>query len=127
MHRSDHLFRGIGLKYTSRLTFGNQEDLSPSMPLGERCPPGPIVRLSDWRPFNIQDLMLFNGLFKILVFSGDIRNEEQAERLALFSDSLGSRLPLLPAEMSETFTIIRGRKEGIEWKTIPLSLREYER
>ncbi|KAI0034597.1 FAD-binding monooxygenase, partial [Vararia minispora EC-137] len=64
--------KGIGITYHSVLTsMVEPSELAPSIIPGERLAPATILRLSDWRQMDVQDLLVSDGTFKLILMPGD--------------------------------------------------------
>ena len=63
----------------SRL-ISNQE-LAPGLVVGKRIPSVKILSQADARPWHLQELLPSNGRWRVLVFPGDVQNQEQAAQL----------------------------------------------
>lgn len=48
-----------------------------------------ILRTADFRPYSTLDLLKSNNLYKLLVFTGDVKDADQRERL----EKLGNDIP----------------------------------
>lgn len=79
--------RGIGIQYTSRLTASGNEKLVSNLPLGERVPPCTMIRASDGRPVELQDILVFDGSFVLLIFPGDLTSSNTRGGLLRFISS----------------------------------------
>ena len=63
--------------------------------IGQRMPPHVFIRAADARPFELQDLLLSDTRFKILVFGGDITVPADREALQATADKMGREGGLL--------------------------------
>ncbi|KAH7909764.1 FAD binding domain-containing protein [Hygrophoropsis aurantiaca] len=91
---------GIGLRYCSTLIVSGSQELAPGLVIGERFPPGAVVRQCDWNPVDLQELMVYDGKFKLLLFPGDIGQPMVAQRFqesvkALVSDTIQDKLDVM--------------------------------
>ncbi|KAH7906530.1 FAD binding domain-containing protein [Hygrophoropsis aurantiaca] len=85
---------GIGLRYSSSLVVPKFHELAPGLAIGERFPRGNVIRQCDWNPVDLQDLMPYDGNFRLLLFPGDINQPVTAHCLqqsvtALMGDRVG--------------------------------------
>lgn len=81
-----------------------------NLPLGMRIPPYPVFNLASEMPVDLQGLFPSNGLWRLLVFGGDVTNKTQLARV----NSLGSAL-------SSTLGKFRSLKSGAPF-LVPLLL-----
>ena len=100
------LSSGVGIKCDSRLTVPDTENLAPGLRIGERVPWVDITRQSDWRPFNLLELMAYNGHFKLIVLPGDARDAATAQRFREFSGELVGRLGGDVLRFLDIFTVL---------------------
>ncbi|KAI0030389.1 hypothetical protein K488DRAFT_87804 [Vararia minispora EC-137] len=78
---------GVGIVYHSSLTPEIQSSaLASRLTPGERLPPAVILRLADWRPWNIHDILVSDCTFKLMLFPGEIRSSQ--DKVAAFADIL---------------------------------------
>ena len=55
--------------------------LAANVPLGKRMPSFPVLRQCDSHPWHLQELLLADGKWRLIVFAGDIEAPEQKQRL----------------------------------------------
>ncbi|KAJ7650355.1 FAD binding domain-containing protein, partial [Roridomyces roridus] len=126
LHQQNLFTSGIGIRYESDLILASGLPKGAAVEAGYRLPPCRLERLADWRPQDLQDLAVSDGLFKMFVLPGDLLHEaDAANRLELFcnklssSDWLGTRVCL--------YTILNGDKAKAMWNDVPLILRDWKR
>lgn len=61
--------------------------------VGQRMPPSVVITAANYRPKEVQDLLVSNMKFKLLVFCGDLsrENERQMARLQGLAEKLGGQ------------------------------------
>lgn len=130
---------GIGIQYLpSAITDPTHQTIAAKLVIGARMPPQTILRAADARPYELQDLLLSDTRFKILVFSGDLDAEHQRDRLSAFAreattdggfvHKYGWRHAGEEAEWGEVFelvTIVSGKKETVNYTAVPAVLRSH--
>ena len=102
---------GVGIKCDSRLTVPDTESLAPGLRVGERVPWIDITRQSDWRPFNLLELMAYNGHFKLVVLPGDTRDAATAQRFRAFTGELVGRLGTDILRFLDIFPVLDAPRE----------------
>lgn len=65
-----------------------KQHLATGIPIGMRIPSFKILNQSDARPWHLQELLVSNGTWRILVFAGDIRDPGQFARYQLLGSAL---------------------------------------
>jgi phenol 2-monooxygenase len=91
---------------------------------GDRLPPEAIVRLADWKPMNLQDLAPSDGLFKLLLFPGNILSPERKKHLESIANRLAKEIDTLPGSFLTIHTILHSDKTEISWKDVPSVLAD---
>ncbi|KAF5335916.1 hypothetical protein D9757_015117 [Collybiopsis confluens] len=136
LHEQNLFTSGVGIRYRSQLMVeANNREVSLSdtfsLEIGTRLPPMNIVRFADWHPMDIQDLAASDGLFKIIIFSGDLQGDieskglrEFAEHLQLLADKKQGSILFKQFTM---FTVVTEYKESDIWSFIPPFLRNWRR
>ncbi|KAF5388934.1 hypothetical protein D9757_005110 [Collybiopsis confluens] len=136
LHEQNLFTSGVGIRYRSRLTVeanDREESLSDTfgLKIGTRLPPMKIIRFADWHPLDIQDLATSDGLFKIIVCAGDLRDEKESKGLREFAESFQQ---LAENEQESTlferftmFTMLTECKESDIWSLMPVFLRNWRR
>ncbi|THH05532.1 hypothetical protein EW146_g9879 [Bondarzewia mesenterica] len=140
------LHSGVGILYHSRLTpFQDSSPLAPNITPGERVPPSSILRLNDWTPLNVQDLIISDGTFKLLIFPGTISPPSTSPPpISVNSSSHTIRLDGLDTfaqavvsgaksvqgntvgqdkEFLRLYVIVADPKENIHWTDVPEIVR----
>ncbi|KAI0949246.1 hypothetical protein AcW1_008916 [Taiwanofungus camphoratus] len=102
---------GLGLRYESALTVPEFQDLAPALRIGARVPPANIVRCSDWNPFNILDVMPYDGKFRLLVFPGDTSQPAVAQQFFGFAKAVDKELQGHLRKVVEILTVLNVPKE----------------
>ena len=73
---------GIGVRYEpSTITHDQHQSCAANLVVGERMIPHTFVHAADVRPVNIQDKLLSDSRFKVLVFAGDYTKASTMDRL----------------------------------------------
>ncbi|GLB41636.1 putative phenol hydroxylase, C-terminal dimerisation domain [Lyophyllum shimeji] len=82
---------GIGIIYQqSAIVDTRHQSVAKNLIIGKRLPPQLLVRAADHRPFELQDLVPSDTRFKVLVFTGDIYEPIQKDRLAKLAVKMGA-------------------------------------
>lgn len=85
----DGIVSGHAVRYeASTIVDTSRNELVKNIPIGQRMPPGTVLRLQDFRPYDMQDLVPSDTRFKILVFCGNTSKQEQKQKL----DALAAHL-----------------------------------
>ncbi|EGO21398.1 hypothetical protein SERLADRAFT_351441 [Serpula lacrymans var. lacrymans S7.9] len=82
---------GCGIQYEASAIVDvktSRQSLANKIIVGQRVPPGEILRTGDFRPYNVHDVLLSDTRFKIIIFSGDVNNPKQKAKL----DAIAARL-----------------------------------
>lgn len=80
----------VGLKSDTLRVVGKQE-LATAIKLGMRMPSFKVLNQADARPWHFQELLRSNGKWRIVVFAGDVSNQEQMARVQKLGRSLAAR------------------------------------
>ena len=123
----------MGISYsTSVLTVGSTKygTVSP----GERFPFAPIIRIADWHPFDIQDLLPSDGRFKLIVLPGYLIHPPSREQLCTFAASIRHCIKVHTSELAEgregvssrlsIYTVACDAKEDVTWRQVPSDIAE---
>ncbi|EGN91589.1 hypothetical protein SERLA73DRAFT_100302 [Serpula lacrymans var. lacrymans S7.3] len=102
---------GIGLKYSSSLIIPESQELADGLRIGERFPPGALVRHCDWNPVDIQDLISYNGKFKMMLFPGDITQPAIADQWEQAIEKLTASISDEELRMLDSFLVFKVPKE----------------
>ncbi|EED82559.1 predicted protein [Postia placenta Mad-698-R] len=89
------------------------QSLAPRLPLGQRLPPGDILRYSDWNPCNLHDLIRYSLSFKVIIFPGNLLEADVATHLSDFVTSIATSLDDTKQSMIETSVILRSSKYAL--------------
>lgn len=115
--------KGDGASTTTGLTV---EETASRIIVGMRMPSFQILNQSDARPVQLQDLLVNNGRWRLLVFAGNPQLESQMARI----QALGRYLADSPtsftkryARLFETLTIHSGSRTETELSDFPNALR----
>ncbi|KZT06658.1 uncharacterized protein LAESUDRAFT_147053 [Laetiporus sulphureus 93-53] len=108
---------GIGLEYRSRLTENTFQSLIPGLLLGQRIPPGDILRYHDWNPCDLQDLLPYSLSFKLILFPGDVIENIPRHRLLDFLSVLEGTLTAHIGKELEVAAILNVKKAAFQ--TLP--------
>lgn len=128
------LTSGLGIRYAdSTIVNSKQQSLAKNVIIGARMPPQVLVRVADLRPWNLQDVILSNAHFKILVFAGDITESSQLDKITSLAEELDKPENFFrkhsPASAKEAvfdiYTISSAKKEQIDYTAFPAVLRPH--
>ncbi|KAF5357571.1 hypothetical protein D9757_013011 [Collybiopsis confluens] len=114
---------GIGVCYKSNLTQENEEFLVPGLRLGERIPPMAITELKTWKPGNLQDLFMFNGLFTLLLLPGSYSGSNSLAHLQLFSEQFEAHPDL--KHRLQVYGLLNNVKEDLHYSDVVSAMRLY--
>ncbi len=117
------------MQYQSALTNLHDQELAKDLLIGARLPPSPMMRLADWWPIDVQDLAPSDGLFKLIIFPGDVLSSPNAECLSEFAKTLSAHDGKEKdySAMLWIGTILSGSKERLLWTDVPATLRDTKR
>lgn len=79
----------MSLKEGAKRVIGKQ-DLASNIKIGMRMPSFKVLNQADARPWHLQERLLSNGRWRIIVFAGDISNSKQMARVQSLGSSLAS-------------------------------------
>ena len=130
---------GIGIQYRpSLITNCAHQELAKNLSIGMRISPHVILRAADARPYELQDLVPSDTRYKVLVFTGDLKDEVQKSRLDAFARESTSSSGFLTkygrrSKASKTnwdavfdaLTIVAGKKENVDYTCVPSALRPH--
>ena len=68
----------------------SNQTLAPGIKVGQRLPSASFVRQSDARPSHLLEPLLSNGRWRVLVFTGNIKDAAQSASVSKLVDSLSS-------------------------------------
>lgn len=125
MIKSLRFVSGIGTIYPpSQIVDTTNQLHAPGIVIGERLPHQVILRTADFRPYSTLDLLKSDNLYKLLVFTGDVKDAAQRERL----EKLGNDIPQALGgnlDMIQLFTVVLAKKESADYTDVPESLRPH--
>ncbi|KAH7870520.1 FAD binding domain-containing protein [Lentinula edodes] len=135
IQKSTEFSSGIGVHYLpSDIVDIKNQGLASGIVIGKRMPPGTVVRLLDFCPIHIHDLLPSDTRFKILVFAGNASSSAQRMRLQQLAVKIGNLrsllgLDILPGNSSQSgldvLTILSTKLELALFKELPLKLRSH--
>lgn len=73
---------------------GAKQDAATAMTLGFRCPDAKVFNQADGFPTSTQSLLTSNGLWRLLVFAGDVTDKTKLDAI----NAMGERLGVLQQE-----------------------------
>lgn len=79
----------VGLKSDTLRVVGKQE-LATQIKLGMRMPSFKVLNQADARPWHFQEILRSNGKWRIVVFAGNVSNQEQMARVQKLGQSLAA-------------------------------------
>jgi len=80
---------GIGIEYQpSTITNVSGSSLAANIVIGQRILPGVILRVANFRPYELHDLLPSDMRFKILILPADVANPRQKAKLNAIATSL---------------------------------------
>ncbi|KAG1847870.1 thioredoxin-like protein, partial [Suillus subalutaceus] len=123
---------GLGIHYrpSVAVTDRNQE-LASGLILGKRVPPYKFMRAADAWPFELQDLLPSDFLFKLLVFTGEFNDPLQQARVeSMVTDmqkpeSFLNRYATHGNSRFDITTISKGQKDTFNFFLLPTLLRSH--
>jgi len=109
------------------------QSLAANLIIGERVPPQKFVRAADAWPHELQDLLPSDFRYKLLVFTGDLEDTLQQERIESMVKDLQQPESFLTKYASnktsksrvDIITISKGKKEEYDFLKIPSLLRSH--
>ncbi|KAG2040429.1 FAD binding domain-containing protein [Suillus americanus] len=123
---------GIGIHYSPSIAVNDRnQELASGLVLGKRVPPCKFMRAADAWPFELQDLLPSDFLFKLLVFTGDFSDPLQQARVESMVTDIRKPKSFLNRYASpgnsrfDIFTISKGRKETFNVFLLPTLLRSH--
>ena len=83
------LTSGIAIQYPPCAVVDTEnQHYAKNLVVGQRVPPQTIVRSADGRPFELQELLVADTRFKLLVFTGDVLLPQQMKKARKVADEL---------------------------------------
>lgn len=121
---------GVGITYQPSILVSETpsvDSAASKLVLGRRLPPRVLVRIADCHPLNLQDECPSDGRFKILVFTGDLTDSAQAERVATAATALAGPQGLLRSfpdfeGMFDILPIVKGVERKTPYTRVPSEL-----
>lgn len=124
---------GTGIHYAqSILTSTTHQAAASNLIIGQRILPQIVLRMADRRAIDIQDVCPADTRFKVLVFTGDLRDPAQRARVEKFAAELGRKDGFLRAtgetkaeSIYDVLSILKGKKEEGSHFDVPEILRSH--
>lgn len=124
---------GIGVHYAeSAIINSAYQSYAANLIIGERVPPQVFICAADARPWDIQDLLLADTRYKLVVFAGDTTDDSQIARLAKLARYFESPASFFrqfggedPLKVFDVVTISSAAKERVDFTDIPERLRPH--
>ncbi|KAG1848096.1 FAD binding domain-containing protein [Suillus subalutaceus] len=123
---------GIGIQYQPSVAVDHRnQELASGLVLGKCVPPCKFMRAADAWPFELQDLLPSDFLFKLLVFTGDFSDPLQQARVeSMVTDmqkpeSFLNRYATHGNSRFDIITISKDRKETFNIFRLPTLLRSH--
>ncbi|EIW83429.1 hypothetical protein CONPUDRAFT_164380 [Coniophora puteana RWD-64-598 SS2] len=80
---------GVGIQYSeSAWIDAKHQSCAPNLIIGQRMLPQVFIRASDFCPYDIQDYLLSDARFKVLVFAGNINDKAQLAKVHKLAEEL---------------------------------------
>jgi phenol 2-monooxygenase len=123
---------GVGIHYNPSVAVNDRnQELASGLILGKRVPPCKFLRAADAWPFELQDLLPSDFLFKLLVFTGEFDDPLQQARVeSMVADmekprSFLNRYATPGSPRFDIVTISKGRKETFNIFRLPTLLHSH--
>ncbi|KAF8600135.1 hypothetical protein BDV93DRAFT_448146 [Ceratobasidium sp. AG-I] len=122
---------GTTIQYPpSNIVDTTNQALALGIPIGQRMPHQVILRTADCRPYSTHDLLKSDFRFKLLVFTGDVKEKTQAKTIETLSNDIsqwiaGSSGSSISSAMVQIYTIMLSKKESSEYTDTPKKLRSH--
>lgn len=124
---------GTGIHYAqSVLTSTNHQAAASNLIIGQRILPQVVLRMADRQAIDIQDVCPADTRFKVLVFTGDLRDHAQRARVEKFAAELGRKDGFFRAigetkaeSIYDVLSILKGKKEEGSHFDVPEILRSH--
>lgn len=125
---------GIGVHYGPSMAVTDaHQSLVTNLVIGERVPPQKFIRGADACPYELQDLLPSDFRYKLLVFTGDLDDALQWERIESMVKDLQGPESFLTKYASnkssksrfDILTITKGKKEVFDFLKVPSVLRPH--
>ncbi|KAG9218401.1 hypothetical protein CCMSSC00406_0007998 [Pleurotus cornucopiae] len=127
LHRQNEFTSGLGIEYDSTLTIRSSpsQQGGRTITAGKYLPWCPVIRLADWDSMDIQSLISFDGLWRLLVFPGDIRCPNNQSEVSRLEKELARCVGVL--KYTTLYTILDNREDDVQWTDVPRILRSWKR
>ncbi|KAF8600078.1 hypothetical protein BDV93DRAFT_476800, partial [Ceratobasidium sp. AG-I] len=131
MLKSAGFTTGTAIQYPpSNIVDTTNQALALGVPIGQRMPHQVILRTADCRPYSTHDLLKSDFRYKLLVFTGDVKEATQAKAIEKLSDDItqwitGGNGTNISSAMVQIYTIMLSKKESSEYTDIPKKLRSH--
>jgi len=125
---------GTGIQYhQSDIVNYKHQACAAHLLIGSRVIPQILIRTADHHPFEIQDLIPSDLRFKVLLFCGDLANEQQHAKVHSLADDMakpGGFLTRIPQgekrdDVFDILTISIGKKEDANFTDVPAFFRSH--
>jgi phenol 2-monooxygenase len=122
---------GIGIHYTvTPIVNTKYQSFASGLVIGQRILPQVFLRAADSRPYEIQDLIVSDTRFKVLIFVGDTRDAGQRDKLNHLAEEMkGVLSPCAPGgDVLKVFDIITfgtTKKEKVFYNDVPPFFRSH--
>lgn len=83
-----------------------KQNLATNVPLGQRFPSFKVVNHSDARSWHLGKLLKSDGRFRMLIFAGDVSNQQQMKRVHHFALNMSSRRSVLRRCRKDIYALI---------------------
>ncbi|KAI9062575.1 hypothetical protein FKP32DRAFT_1573679 [Trametes sanguinea] len=131
--RNGQFTSGIGVRYDpSAIVHNAYQEAATNLIIGERMVPHVFICASDARPVNLHDMLPADTRFKVLVFVGDITDEEVAARVHSLGEKLSAPDSFLHlydhGGISAVFDVIcisASSKQNVDWTDFPRVLSHH--
>ncbi|KAI0832097.1 FAD binding domain-containing protein [Trametes gibbosa] len=124
---------GIGVHYApSAITHSAHQAAASKLTIGERVIPHVFVRAADARSYDIQDVLPADARFKVVVFTGNVRDAAQAARVQALAEALDRPEGFYhrfghgaPAKVFDVLSISAAKKEDVNYTDLPKFFRQH--
>lgn len=123
---------GIGIHYHPSIAVNDSnQELASGLVLGKRVLPYKFMRAADACPFELQDLLPSNFLFKIFVFTGEFSDPLQQAKVESMAANMQKPKSFLNRYATpgnprfDIITISKDRKERFDFLRLPSLLRPH--
>ncbi|KAG9218394.1 hypothetical protein CCMSSC00406_0008005 [Pleurotus cornucopiae] len=127
LHRRNMFTSGLGIRYESTLTIqaSPSQQGEQAITAGKYLPWCPVIRLADWESMDIQSLITFDGLWRLLIFPGDIRSPNNQFEVSRLEKQVTRCVGVL--KHAVLYTILDNREDKVQWTDVPRILRSWKR